>query len=91
MKLRGRIGVIAQEVYGADGVTWPPEARKKAKSIEDDPQYSRLCNLMVKTHLSLSHEPSLKGVPKGWILPIRNILIYWRRKIYLPHGWRPST
>jgi formate--tetrahydrofolate ligase len=31
---------------------------------------------MVKTHLSLSHDPSLKGVPRGWTLPIRDIIIY---------------
>jgi formyltetrahydrofolate synthetase len=31
---------------------------------------------MVKTHLSLSHDPSLKGVPKGWSLPVRDILTY---------------
>ena len=31
---------------------------------------------MVKTHLSLSHNPDLKGRPKGWVLPVRDLLLY---------------
>jgi formate--tetrahydrofolate ligase len=40
--------------------------------------------MMVKTHLSLSHDPNLKGVPKGWTLPIRDILIYSGAKFLCP-------
>ena len=76
MKLRDRVAIIAKEVYGADGVSWLPEAEAKAKMLEEDPQYADYATMMVKTHLSLSHEPSLKGVPKGWTLPIRDVLIY---------------
>jgi formate--tetrahydrofolate ligase len=40
--------------------------------------------MMVKTHLSLSHDPALKGVPKGWTLPIRDVLIYSGAKFLCP-------
>jgi formate--tetrahydrofolate ligase len=76
MKLRDRVALIAKEVYGADGVSWSPEAEAKAKSFESDPQYDQYATMMVKTHLSLTHDPQLKGVPKGWLLPIRDVLIY---------------
>jgi formate--tetrahydrofolate ligase len=84
MKLRDRVAIIAKEVYGADGVTWSPEAEQKAKMLEGDSQYADYATMMVKTHLSLSHEPSLKGVPKGWILPIRDVLIYSGAKFLCP-------
>ena len=71
-----RIEKIAKEVYGADGVTYAPEAREKLKHYESDPEISKLGTCMVKTHLSITHDPTLKGVPKGWILPVRDILIY---------------
>ncbi len=76
MPLRQRVELIAKEVYGADGVDWAPLALEKAKRFESDPKYADYCTMMVKTHLSLSHEPSWKGVPKGWRLPIRDILEY---------------
>lgn len=84
MKLRDRVAVIAKEVYGADGVSWTPEAEAKAKMLEDDPKYADFATMMVKTHLSLSHDPSLKGVPKGWTLPIRDVLIYSGAKFLCP-------
>jgi len=84
MKLRDRVALIAKEVYGADGVSWLPEAEAKAKMLEDDPQYADYATMMVKTHLSLTHDPTLKGVPKGWTLPIRDILIYSGAKFLCP-------
>jgi formate--tetrahydrofolate ligase len=84
MKLRDRVALIAKEVYGADGVSWLPEAETKAKMLEDDPQYADYATMMVKTHLSLSHDPTLKGVPKGWTLPIRDVLIYSGAKFLCP-------
>jgi formate--tetrahydrofolate ligase len=74
--LRQRIETIAQEVYGADGVSYSPEALAKAKRLEDDPNTKNNVTCMVKTHLSLSHDPNLKGRPEGWILPINDILTY---------------
>lgn len=74
--LRQRIELIAKEVYGADGVTYSDEALEKAKALEADPVCKTLGTCMVKTHLSLSHDPNLKGRPTGWELPIRDILVY---------------
>ena len=84
MPLRERVERIAKEVYGADGVDWAPLAIEKAKRFESDPKYADYCTMMVKTHLSLSHDPTLKGVPKGWRLPIRDILEYGGAKFLCP-------
>ena len=84
MKLRDRVDKIAKEVYGADGVSWSPEAEAKAKMLENDPKYADFATMMVKTHLSLSHDPTIKGVPKGWTLPIRDVLIYSGAKFLCP-------
>lgn len=84
MPLRQRVETIAKEVYGADGVDWSELAIEKAKRFESDPKYADYCTMMVKTHLSLSHEPSLKGVPNGWRLPIRDILEYGGAKFLCP-------
>lgn len=84
MKLRDRVEKIAQVVYGADGVSWSPEAEAKAKQFEADPKYNDYATMMVKTHLSLSHDPALKGVPKGWTLPIRDILVYSGARFLCP-------
>jgi formate--tetrahydrofolate ligase len=83
-KLRKRVELIAKTVYGADGVSWSPEAEAKAKRLEADPQYDDFATMMVKTHLSLTHEPALKGVPKGWTLPIRDVLTYSGAKFLCP-------
>jgi len=74
--LRERIEMITKEVYGGDGVTYTDEALEKAKMYEADPKASELGTCMVKTHLSLSHDPNLKGRPTGWQLPISDILAY---------------
>ncbi len=74
--IRTRIEMIAEQVYGADGVDYSAEALAKAKRIEGDPALSKLGTCMVKTHLSLSDNPALKGVPSGWKLFIRDILTY---------------
>ncbi|MEJ2164299.1 MAG: formate--tetrahydrofolate ligase [Desulfobacterales bacterium] len=84
MKLRDRVDIIAKEVYGAAGVSWTPEAEAKAKMLENDPKYADFATMMVKTHLSLTHDPTLKGVPKGWTLPIRDVLIYSGAKFLCP-------
>jgi formate--tetrahydrofolate ligase len=74
--LRKRIELIAKEVYGADGVTYSDLALEKAKMYEADPAASELGTCMVKTHLSLSHDPDVKGRPQGWELPIRDIMSF---------------
>jgi len=84
MKLRERVATIAKQVYGADGVAWAPEAEAKAKMLESDAAYDEYATMMVKTHLSLTHDPAIKGVPKGWTLPIRDVLIYSGAKFLCP-------
>ena len=84
MKLRERVDKIAKVVYGADGVSWTADAEAKAKQLESDAKYDDYSTMMVKTHLSLTHDPAVKGVPKGWTLPIRDILIYSGSKFLCP-------
>ncbi|MDA8172229.1 MAG: formate--tetrahydrofolate ligase [Nitrospiraceae bacterium] len=74
--LRERIELMAKEVYGADGVDYTPDGLAKAKRIEADPELSKLGTCMVKTHLSLTDNPNMKGVPRGWRLLVRDILTY---------------
>ena len=82
--LRKRVEIVAKEVYGADGVSWAPEAEAKAKRFEADPKFNEYMTMMVKSHLSLSHDPTKKGVPKGWTLPIRDILVFSGAKFLCP-------
>ena len=84
MKLRERVEKIAKVVYGADGVSWTADAEDKAKRLESDAKYDDYTTMMVKTHLSLTHDPAIKGVPKGWTLPIRDVLIYSGAKFLCP-------
>jgi formate--tetrahydrofolate ligase len=84
MKLRERVEKIAKVVYGADGVSWSADAEAKAKMLEGDPKYNEYATMMVKTHLSLTHDPAIKGTPKGWTLPIRDVLIYSGAKFLCP-------
>jgi len=84
MKLRQRVEKVAKVVYGADGVSWSATAAEKAKAFEADPKYDDYGTMMVKTHLSLSHDSNLKCVPKGWTLPSRDILIYSGAKFLCP-------
>jgi len=76
LPLRQRVEMVAKEVYGADGVSWTPDAEAKAKRFEADPALKNFNTMMVKTHLSLTYDPTKKGVPKGWILPVRDVLIF---------------
>jgi len=84
MKLRERVEKIAEVVYGAAGVAWATEAEEKAKMLEKDSKYDDFATMMVKTHLSLTHDPAIKGTPKGWNLPIRDVLIYSGAKFLCP-------
>jgi formate--tetrahydrofolate ligase len=74
--VKERIELIAKEVYGADGVEYSAEALASLERIQKDPELSKLGLCMVKTHLSLSDNPALKGVPTGWKLKIREVLTY---------------
>ena len=70
--IKEKIEVIATKVYGADGVDYLPAAEEKVK-LYTQLGYDKMPICMAKTHLSLSHDPKLKNVPKGFRLPIRDI------------------
>jgi methylenetetrahydrofolate dehydrogenase (NADP+) / methenyltetrahydrofolate cyclohydrolase / formyltetrahydrofolate synthetase len=70
--IKAKIETIATKVYGADGVNYLPEAEEKV-AMYTKMGFDKLPICMAKTHLSLSHDPTLKGAPKGWRLPIRDI------------------
>ncbi len=74
MPLRERMERIAREIYGAKSVTFSDQATEKLKRFDGDPETRSLSTCVVKTHLSLSHNPDLKGRPLGWDLPIRDIV-----------------
>jgi methylenetetrahydrofolate dehydrogenase (NADP+) / methenyltetrahydrofolate cyclohydrolase / formyltetrahydrofolate synthetase len=70
--IKRKIETIATKVYGADGVDYLPEAEAKIE-LYTRLGFDTLPICMAKTHLSLSHDPNLKGRPTGWRLPIRDI------------------
>lgn len=72
MPIKQKIETIAKEIYGADGVEFSEEAEKKIQMFEEL-GYGNLPICMAKTHLSLSHDPHLKGAPTGYMLPVRDI------------------
>ena len=72
LSIKEKIEIICKEIYGADGVEYLPEAEAKIQ-LYTRLGFAGLPLNMAKTHLSLSHDPSLKGVPKGFIVPIRDI------------------
>lgn len=76
MPLKERIEKIATDIYGAKGVTYSDKALAKIKKIDSTPEMRKLGTCMVKTHLSLSHDPDLKGRPTDWELPIRDVMVY---------------
>jgi formyltetrahydrofolate synthetase len=70
--IKEKIETIATEIYGADGVEFSPEAEQKIE-LYNRVGFDQLPMCMAKTHLSLSHDPKLKGVPEGFIVPVRDI------------------
>lgn len=84
LSLKERVETIAKEVYGADGVSWEPEAEAKMKRLEANLEVKDYYTMMAKTHLSLSHNPELKGVPKGWMLDVKDILIFSGARFLCP-------
>jgi formate--tetrahydrofolate ligase len=70
--LREKIETIATKVYGADGVDYYPPAAEQLDSFERN-GFGKLCVCIAKTHLSISSDPKLKGAPKGWRLPVREV------------------
>jgi formyltetrahydrofolate synthetase len=72
MSIKDKIATICKEVYNADGVTFEPKAEAQIAAYEKA-GLSHLPMCMAKTHLSLSHDPKLKGVPSGFTVPVKEI------------------
>jgi len=72
LPIKEKIETIAKEIYGADGVDYTPEAEKQIEKYQQL-GYDNLPICMAKTHLSLSHDKSLKGRPEGFRIPIREV------------------
>ncbi|HEX6271286.1 MAG TPA: formate--tetrahydrofolate ligase [Anaerolineales bacterium] len=72
MSIKEKIETICKDIYGADGVDYLPEAEAKIE-LFNKLGFDKLPLCMAKTHLSLSHDPALKGVPRGFRVPIRDI------------------
>ncbi len=70
--IKEKIETIATKIYGADGVTYLPKAQKNIKLFESS-GFADLPICMAKTHLSLSHDPAVKGRPRNFKVPIRDI------------------
>ncbi|CAB4486814.1 FTHFS-domain-containing protein [Rhizophagus irregularis] len=67
-----KIEIIAKEMYGAAGIQLSDKAQEKIRSYTNQ-GFDKLPICMAKTHLSLSHDPKLKAVPKDFIVPVRDI------------------
>jgi len=70
--IKKKIETIAREIYGADGVDYAPKAEAKIE-LYTKLGFGNLPICMAKTHLSLSHNQELKGVPTGFRIPVRNV------------------
>jgi formate--tetrahydrofolate ligase len=64
--------MVATKVYGADGVEYSAQANKQLQTYTDA-GFDNLPVCIAKSHLSLSHDPNLKGAPTGWTLPVREV------------------
>jgi methylenetetrahydrofolate dehydrogenase (NADP+)/methenyltetrahydrofolate cyclohydrolase/formyltetrahydrofolate synthetase/formate--tetrahydrofolate ligase len=72
LSIKEKIEIIAKEIYSADGVVYEPLANRQIKSYEAN-NFGGLPICMAKTHLSISHDPKVKGAPSGFILPVREV------------------
>ena len=71
-----KIEALTQQVYGGDGVDFSAEAKKKIAKLQDNSVFKDLGVCMVKSHLSLSDNPNLKGRPKGWRLQVHDVKVF---------------
>jgi formyltetrahydrofolate synthetase len=72
MSIKEKIETISKKIYGADGVSFEPLAEQQIENYEKA-GFGNLPICMAKTHLSLSHDPLLKGVPTGFTVPVREV------------------
>ena len=72
MSIKEKIETIVRKIYGGAGVTYLPEAEAKIE-LYTRCGFDKLPVCMAKTHLSLSHDPTLKGAPIGFVVPVRDV------------------
>ena len=82
--LKDRIERQVKEVYGGDGVDFEPVALKKLEMFQSNPETARLPVCVAKTQYSLSHDPKLLGRPKGWRMPVKDVLVYQGAGLIVP-------
>ena len=82
--LKDRIERQVKEIYGGDGVDYEPLAAEKLAAFQANPETAHLPVCMAKTQYSLSHDPNLLGRPKGWRLPVRDVLLYQGAGLVVP-------
>jgi len=82
--LKDRIEKQVREVYGGDGVDFEPLALEKLEAFQRDPETARLPVCVAKTQYSLSHDPKLLGRPRGWRMPVRDVLVYRGAGLVVP-------
>ena len=70
--IEDKVLALARRVYGAESVTWTTEARRRARFFASQ-GWDNLPICMAKTHLSISHDPALKGSPSGYVFPVSDI------------------
>jgi formate--tetrahydrofolate ligase len=70
--IKAKIQAIASEIYGAADVSYTPQADEQIAAYEAN-GFGNLPICMAKTHLSLSHDPKLKGAPTGYTFHIREV------------------
>ena len=83
MGIKEKIETIVREIYGGAGVEYSPEAEKKIE-LYTRQGFDKLPICMAKTHLSLSHDPNLKGAPTGFIVPVRDVRASVRGGVPVP-------
>ena len=76
LPIKEKVETIAHEIYNANKVDWSSKALKKVNELEKCCDCKNMGICMVKTHLSTTHDPTIKGAITGWTLPIRDLLIY---------------
>jgi formate--tetrahydrofolate ligase len=72
LPIKEKIETIATKIYGADGVSYEPVAEERIK-LYTTLGFDKLPICMAKTHLSLTHDPNIKGRPRGFTIPVRDV------------------
>jgi formate--tetrahydrofolate ligase len=82
--LKDRIEKQVREVYGGDGADFEPLALEKLEAYQADPETAALPVCVAKTQYSLSHDPKLLGRPRGWRMPVKDVLVYRGAGLLVP-------